>query len=496
MKPTLFLKRFYLVIVLLSLQQGTFGQTANERVQGVTSALRDREYEKALQALKPALQSSPNNSQLWMLQGLAYSGMGDSKSALASYQHALKITPEYLPALEGAAQLDYEAGSADAIPLLEHILKLHPADSTSHAMLAVLAVKSGDCASAAQHFAQSGPMLDSQPGALQGYGVCLLKLKQTEKAIEIFQRLLATQPDDPKLRQDLASVQLAAGQPEEALATVHPLLDLPVDVRTMRLAAAIYEANKDTPNAVKILRDAIVKDPLQTGLYVDFAEIAMDHQSFQTGVEMIDAGLKLQPTAAPLYLARGVLNVQLAQYDKAETDFEKAEQLDPKLAMSGAAQGMLAEEQNQNDPDRALATVRAKLSKNPGDAFLWYLQAAIVSQKSPDPGSREFEQGLDSAKKAVALQPSLTAAHNVLAKYYLDSGLAAMAVKECRLVLEQNPSDQGALYHIVIALRKTDNAAEIPDLLKRLAKARQDATKEEGERNRYKLIVDPAGPSN
>jgi tetratricopeptide (TPR) repeat protein len=222
----------------------------------------------------------------------------------------------------------------------------------------------------------------------------------------------------------------------------------------------------------------------------------MDHQSFQTGVEMINAGLKLQPAAAQLYLARGVLYVQLADYEKAQADFEKAEQLDPKQGMSAAAQGMLAEEQNQNDPDRALATVRAKLAKQSDDAFLWYLQAAIMSQKSSEPGSPEFEQGLDSAKRAVNLQPSLTAAHNVLAKYYLDSGQNALAAKECRLVLQQIPSDQGALYHLVIALRKMGSTAEIPDLLKRLAKARQDATKEEGQRNRYKLIVAPAGASN
>jgi tetratricopeptide (TPR) repeat protein len=145
----------------------------------------------------------------------------------------------------------------------------------------------------------------------------------------------------------------------------------------MRLAAAAYEANKDTPNAVKLLRDAIVKDPRQVELYVDFAEIAMDHQSFQAGIEMINAGLKLQPDAAALYLARGVLYVQLATYEKAEADFQKAEQLDPKQGMSAAAQGMLAEEQNQKDPDGALATIRAKLAKNPSDAFLWYLQAPL-----------------------------------------------------------------------------------------------------------------------
>ena len=478
--------------LLLCLQPGISGQTANDQVQSITSALRSREFERALQLLQPALQNSPNNAQLWMLRGLAFSGKGDSKAALASYQHALSISPDYLPALEGAAQIEYEAGSADAIPLLEHVLKIRPNDVTSHAMLAVLAEKKGDCALAVRHFSQTVPMLESQPAALQSYGVCLLKLKQNDEAILVFQQLMTSHPDDLRCRRALAAVQLAAERPEDALVTVQPLLDSSPDVSTLRLASAIYEANKDTPNAVRLLRDAIVKDPSQSALYVDFAELAMDHQSFQAGVEMINAGLKLQPEAAPLYMARGVLFVQLADYEKAESDFQKAEQLDPTLGMNGAAQGMLAEEQNQTDPDQALATVRAKLAKNPGDAFLWYLQAAILSKKSAEPGTPEFQQGLESAKRAVSLQPSLTAAHNVLAKYYLDAGENALAAKECRQVLEQSPSDQSALYHLVIALRKTGEQAEIPDLLKRLARARQDATKEEGERNRYKLVVAPA----
>lgn len=486
--------RILAALILLSLQSGILGQTPSEPVRSITSALQHREFDRALQSVQNALQGSPNNPQLWMLQGLAYSGSGNSKSALASYQHALKISPEYLPALEGAAQIEYEAGSKDAIPLLERVLKMHPDDLTSHAMIAVLAEKNGDCATAVNHFSKSGPILNSQPEALQGFGVCLLELKQNDEAIQVFQQLMAAQPNDPRCRRALAAVQLAAARPQDALATMQPLLASEPDVSTMRLAAAAYEANKDTPNAVKTLRDAIVKDPLQTALYADFAEFAMDHQSFQTGVEMVNAGLKLQPDAAQLYVTRGVLYVQLADYEKAEADFKRAEELDPKQGMSAAAQSMLAEEQNQNDPDQALATVRAKLAKQPGEAFLWYLQAAILSQKSAEPGSTEFQQGFDSAKRAVSLQPSLTAAHNVLAKYYLDSGQNGLAAKECRMVLERDPSDQSALYHLVIALRKTDNQAEIPDLLKRLAKARQEATRLEGERNRYKLVVSPSAP--
>jgi len=334
--------------------------------------------------------------------------------------------------------------------------------------------------------------LKSQPGAMQDYGICLLKLKQTDKAVAVFRDIVASHPEDVRATRALAAVQLDAGMAQDALVTLQPLLASNPEVSTMQLAAAAYEAKGDTPNAVKILRDALVKDPRDIGLYVDFANLAMNHQSFQAGVEMMNAGLKLQPEAASLYLARGVLYVQLASYEQAEADFQKAEQLDPRQSLSAAAQGMMAEEKNQNDPDKALATVRAKLKKNPGDAFLWYLQAAILAQKAPEVGTAEFNEGVNSAKKAVGLQPSLVAAHNVLAKFYLQSGQNTLAAKECRLALQQDANDQTALYHLVLALRKTGDQAEIPELLKRLAKARQQATKEEGEHNRYKLVVSSA----
>ncbi len=483
--------RLWLVAGWLAMALSVAGQAGSEPDTSITEALRDRQFDRALQLIEPALRQSPSNPQLFMFQGLAYAGKGDPKPALISYERALKIAPDYLPALEGAAELEYKAGNLDAVPLLQHILRLRPSDPTTHAMLAVMAFRNGDCSTAVDHFSQSRAILDSQPGAMQDYGICLLRLKQADQAIEVFQQLADSHPGDPRPRQALAAVQLDAGKPQDALTTLQPLLDAAPDVSTMELAAAIYEANKDTPDAVHTLREAIVKDPRDAALYLDFAGIALDHESFQAGIEMVDAGLRLLPQAAELYLARGVLYVQLARYDEAEADFAKADQLDPKHSLGSAAQGMAAEERNQNDPDHALSIVRAKLARTPRDAFLWYLQAAILSQKAPDPGSAEFEAGISSARKAVALDPSLAVAHNVLAKFYLDSGQYTLAAKECRLVLDQEPQDQTALYHLVVALRKINQPAEIPGLLKRLARARQDATKAEAERNRYKLIVAP-----
>jgi tetratricopeptide (TPR) repeat protein len=259
------------------------------------------------------------------------------------------------------------------------------------------------------------------------------------------------------------------------------------------LAAAAYEADQNTPEAVRALRQAIVSNPHDVNLYIDFANISLDHQSFQVGVDMINAGLRAEPKAAPLYVARGILHVQLAQYDEAEADFEKADALDPRQAIGSAAEGLVAVQ--ENDPEQALAKVRAKLIKAPNDAFLHYLKAEIISQRGPDPGSAEFREAMTAAKKAVELRPSLGAARDILAKLYIQQGENAAAIEQCRKALNTDPKDQTALYHLIQAQRKSGQTSDLPELLKQLAALREESTKEESERNRYKLVEGKSQPA-
>ncbi len=479
---------------LLSFLPWAFAQSSGDKIGPITSALRAREFDKALQLLQPALQQSPKSAQLWTLQGIALSGEEHENEALASFRNALKIAPEYLPALEGAAQLEYKTGSVTAVPLLQHVLRLRPNDPTSHAMLAVLFCKRGDCATAVQHFEQSGSLLDSQPIALQRYGACLVRLKQLDKAIAVFSRLVTLDSADGNARHYLSTVQLMAERPQDAVETLVPLLQAgDPNSRTLQLAASAYEASGDTPQAVGLLRQAIVSDPRNVDLYLDFANISLDHRSFQVGIAMLNSGLAAQPNAAPLYVARGVLYVQLAQYDQAEADFDQADALDPRHAIGSAALGLEAVQ--KNDPDQALATVRSKLARRPNDAYLLYLQADILNQKGPDVGSTEFQSALRSAKKAVFLQPGLAPAHNLLAKLFLQAGQNREAIAESRKALNINPKDQTAVYHLIQALRKTGEKTELPDLLKRLAQLRQEATRQEEQHNRYKLIEGSASPN-
>ena len=471
----------------LLLSQADGNQTRADRIALIASRLQAGEFDKAIELLQPELVQSPRNAKLWTLEGIALSGKGDKKGALSAFRHALGVAPDYLAALEGAAQIEYENKDKDAVALLERILLLRPSDPTGNAMLAEIDYQQGKCAAAAPHFEQGGSLLDSQPDALQHYGECLIRLKNAEKAIAVFARGVDQPSAGAGARYRLASAEMMAQHPKDAIATLGPLLENnTTDVDVLELAAAAFEADGNTPDAVRLLRQAIVDDRHNVDLYIDFANLCLDHQSYQVGVNMMDAGLDAEPKAAPLYAARGILYVQLAQFDNAEADFDQADALDPNQSFAAAAEGLVALQ--QNDPGRSLATVREKLARKPNDAFLLYSQAELLVQRGPKPGSADFREAVKSAEKAVLLSPSLGTARDLLAQLYLQAGQNAAAIEQSRKALSIDPRDQTALYHLIQSLRKSGRQEAVPDLLKRLATLRTEGAQEESQHNRYRLL--------
>jgi tetratricopeptide (TPR) repeat protein len=474
-------------VIFLSLSGPAIWAQTGDRSEVIASALQSHDFERALAMLRTALQASPGDARLWAMQGTAYAGNNQKQQALASFHRALQISPDYLPALHGAAQIEYEAGSGRAIPLLQRALRLQPDDATGHGMLAVLEYQKNDCAAAVRHFEKASAVLGSQPSAQRALGICLVRLKQFDRAIGVFQHALAFQAGDPREVQSLAALQVMAHKPEDALTTLQPLLwSNSPDAETLELASSAYEASGDTGRAVSTLRQAILLDPHNVNLYLDFASLSEEHQSFQVGMNVVNDGIALQPKAAPLYFARGVLYVQTGENEKAEADFGQAYQLDPSQSLTVAAQGLAAEQ--ANDLDGALATVQNKLAQKPNDPLLLYVQADILAQKGLQPSTAEFQTAMRSALRAASLRPSLGAAHGVLAKLYLQSGQYRQAADECRKVLANDPKDQAAVYRLIQALRKAGDKDEIPGLLKQLALLRKQDAKEQSQRNRYKLV--------
>lgn len=462
----------------------------------ITSAIRERHYEQALELARHALESTPDNVQILTLQGLAFKAMGQNQNALTAFQHALRIAPNYLAALEGAAQIEYAAGHKSAVPLLDRLLKLRPDEPTAHAMLGVLAWRQHDCPTAVAHFEHARPVMASQPDALREFGVCLVRLNRLEAAAGVFQQIVSASPSDRAARYSLASVEIMAQKFQAAIDCLQPLLaPADPDAEALALASSAYEAAGDTPNSVSTLRQAIVLSPRNVRYYLDFANLSFAHKSYDAGIQMIGAGLKLSPESPQLHLARGILYVQTGQIDQADADFAAAERLDP--AQPGTADARVLELLQENKMEEAVRVVRDELKGRPADPFLYYLLAEVLNWQGPPAGSAEFQKALDAAAKAVQLQPKLILARNLLSRLYLDSGQVQLAIEQCRQVLRDDSQDPVALYRLIRAIKISGDpeaAKQVPDLLRRFNEARQLAGRQDAQANRYKLVEKTAAP--
>jgi tetratricopeptide (TPR) repeat protein len=459
-------------------------------VDGVSTALRAKRFDQALQDTQILLTKDSHNPRIWTLQGLAHSGLGDQESALADFRNAVRFSPDYLPALQAEAQIEYADNDPACTGTLQHILKLDPRNEVSHAMLGAISYTKHDCPATVTHYAASERTIQSQPAALTQYAECLWKQRETDKAVQIFSRTVALTPLDWQPRYNLASVQLMSGHPQDAVDTLGTLIaEKEVDARVLDLASSAYEGVGNTPRAVELLRQAILLDPANVSFYLHFADLCFAHKSFTVGVDVLNAGLKKSPSAAPLCLARGILSVQLGQMAQAESDFAEAARLDPSQAYSSVALG-LTELQQSNLP-AALEVVRAKAKQETSNAYLHYLHAEILRQSGAEPGTAEFSEAMEAAQRAIRLQPRFPLALDLLGTFYLRQNKPDLASQQFRKVLAIEPANQSAIYHLILASRKTGATGAVPELMKRLAEAKSRSRKLE-EQNEHYTFVEPA----
>ena len=481
--------RFMASLILVSaLTAAAQPQGEGAAVIQIQAALRNHDFTSALEIARTTLKQSPRNAAVLAMEGVACSALGREQEALAAFRAALALQPDSLAALEGAAQIEFNSGDPGVEELLQRIVRFRPEEPTTHAMLAVLAYRKNDCLSAVDHFAKARVAIQDQPAALTEYASCLLDQNSAADAVPLLQSALAIEPSDSHLRYNLAVAQQAAGMNKDAIDTLEPLLATgSPDPDALDLAAAAHDDLNETAEAVKLLRMALIADPRQLKYYMDFSALALKHSSWDVGLDIVNLGLKQLPQAAPLYVARGILNIQLANFNAARSDFEMANTLDP-VQTGGTISEAMAQIQ-QHNPTRALETIDAQLGLHPDDPILEYLKALAILKNGTTPGTAEFNQGLAAARKAVAAEHGITTARDLLAEMDVESRQFAEAEEQSRLALKENPSDEKALYQLIRALRGSgrDPHSEIPVLTRRMSELLAQKRNNETTENKYRL---------
>lgn len=452
----------------------------------VRDLIRRGDFAAAVQACETGLQKQPRDYQLWTLKGIALQGVAQNKESLAAFRRALTINPKFLPALQGAAQLEYQLRDPNCRRTLETLLLLRT-EPNVYAMLGVLAFENKDCATALKHYSAAGEAA-RDPIIRWHSAACHFQLQQWEPAAAQFQALLAVKEDD-RLRYNLGLVQVNGKQFVEAVATLQPLARKAApEADAVSLLAAAHEGAKQLTEAFDVLRRAINLYPREERLYADLANLCLEHSAIDLGIEVLEAGMKNNPGSARIQTMLGVLFARADRMSQAEAAFRQAEQLAPDTSFGrvGLAVAML----QIGAADEAIKHLREQLQRTPNDAQVSLMLAQALLQKDSSPGELKEAQML--LQKLIARAPTNARAHSLLGKLYQRRNENVNAARTLETAIKLDPSDRNSTYQLMTVYRKQGRLKEAAALQSRVQKLLDEEREADVEAARYRLVRAPA----
>ena len=461
------MKRCYLAVVLAFcfFVCSSHGQGSLAATQKAAESISGGKYAEALTLLTPLTKTYPKDATVWTLRGLAYNGLGDTKQSLIDFDRALAIDKAFVPALRGASQTAYLHHDPRAGVYLQQLLSVAPDNQVANAMAGVLAYEAHDCKAAAAYFGNARDNLFGSATAVEQYADCLLKVGKPSGAMEVLSRIAQMHPDSAQLKYNLAVAQLQAHQPELAIQTLSPLAG-EKDSGLLNLLASVYAQANRPDDAFRTLESAIEIDPQAESNYLDLAILCLEHHQEKRSVLAASAGIGKLPKAASLFLIRGVAYAQLADYEKAESDFVEASRIEPEQPHSTIAMSLLYSDRNDLKKEREVLTQQLKTT--PNDPVTNYLLADLLMRTGTQPGQPDFQQAQAYLTKSLAGRPDSAEAQILMGKMLEKEDSPAPALEHFQAALAIEPENRSALDHEFALLRKLHRNDEAMEVLAKL----------------------------
>jgi len=312
-----------------------------------------------------------------------------------------KDTPE---ALYNQAQQLVEQGDADtACRQLESLVAVYPEHALAHNDLGVLYYQAGDKEKSLAAYEQAVALEPQNLIFKKNLADFMyIEMQQVEAALEIYNEILAVEPDDLETLLAMGQVCSLLGQKEDALHFINQALAVEPWNADIKQLLDDVEAGKQSPEA----RLSVEEMYAQAQVHAENGETS---EALTIMKELVDS----HPDLAVIHNDLGVLNYQTGELLTAEYHYEKAAEIEPGNTVFRknladfycVARGRLEEgmqiyvdllEQEPDDVEilAALGQICQRLEK-PEDAHKFYEMALNV-----EPWNAQIRQLMDEMKHA------------------------------------------------------------------------------------------------
>jgi tetratricopeptide (TPR) repeat protein len=206
---------------------------------------RNQDYKTFLTIWQDTVAKCPNNPRAHNNLGTALAQTGKTEEAIAHYEQALRLKPDYAEALNHLGTVLLQEGKVtDAIRRYEQALRIRPDYAEAHYNLGVALGQTGRIEEAIAHYEQALQLKPDYAEAHNNLGNALAQTGRIEEAIAHYEQTLQLKPDYAEAHYNLGIALARTGKIEEAIAHYEQALKLQPDFAPARNALARLQARQ------------------------------------------------------------------------------------------------------------------------------------------------------------------------------------------------------------------------------------------------------------
>jgi tetratricopeptide (TPR) repeat protein len=321
-----------------------------------------RKFNDASKAIKRALEATPMDPEVHVLNGRLLHGYGEMDKAANAYSHALQLNPQYAPAYRELGCLLLDAGVLDqATEALIMAIRLNPKDAVSFYHLGLLKKKQG----------------------------------QDGEAIDAYSMAVALKPNYAEAYVNLGKIAIDRGKFELGERSCRKAIEAdPTLAQPYVNLGMVLREQKKLDEALEAARKGAELDPSNGAAQSNLGNVYMDLQRYKEAVVCFRKAMEFQPSFATSYFNYGNALRLLHVLDRAHESYNRAVALEPERGEFHHNQGLVYQE--QGDHAAALEKFRLATKLSPTHLGLQFsLARSLWSNGLFEESWNYFDAGLE-----------------------------------------------------------------------------------------------------
>ncbi len=364
----------------------------------------------ALAELSKAVELDPQRVEGYAAVGSVYLAQGKPEDAEAAYQKAITVNPKSVQAHMALGEFFFaQRKMAQAEAAIRVACKLDARAVLPQLLLGRIYALSGRLAEAEDLYAKLKAVAPDDPRAYEALGTFYLSSGQPEKAVSEFESLAGKRPKDNSVKVYLIETLLDLNRVQEAAPLVQKALS----------------ANGENPRMV-----------LASG------RVLVSEGRYQEAIERLEKAIKLTPGSASAYYFLGMAQKGAGLLDVAQASFAQALKISPQMSQAAAAIAGL--DVRNGDQSDALKMADNALGTSPNSTAGHIAKGRALIDKG------DIQHGEPEIQAALRNDPVSLPALATLLKLSVSRGTVPEVIQRISGLLQQHPQNAGL--HFLLAL--------------------------------------------